>query len=118
MLRILAALVNSDASKMQLLTESFQAAKDLSVYLNIFVQGASASWLCCEFRNLCLNRQHWVSEVLDSAGQSIKIQFVRLPVPRQDDFQCQHSCADTGRVNAVLGRAQTDLVRECKDKYL
>lgn len=42
MLRILTALVNSDASKMQLLTESFQAAKDLNIYLNIFVQGVSA----------------------------------------------------------------------------
>lgn len=42
MLKILTALVNSDASKMQLLTESFQAAKDLNIYLNIFVQGVSA----------------------------------------------------------------------------
>lgn len=43
-------------------TESFQAAKDLNIYLNVFVQGVSASWLCCEFRNLCLNRQHWISK--------------------------------------------------------
>lgn len=70
------ALVNSNASKMQLLIEPFQAAKELSIYLKIFVQGVSACWLCCEFRNLCLNRQYWISEVIDSAGQSIKIQFV------------------------------------------
>lgn len=48
MLSILRILVHTDASGVQLVTESFQAAKDLNICLNLFVQDLLAYTLMSE----------------------------------------------------------------------